>query len=93
MEGLIPASVLAPRPTKTGIPRASLHRRLREELPQEVETLFRGTSGKLSDLGVIDLAAYRAALGEYLKTGDHITGVQLLLTFQCELWLRSLGAG
>jgi hypothetical protein len=89
VEGLIPASVLAPRPKKTGVPRAYLHRRLKEELAPKVEEVF-GAPSMLVETGVLDLPAYRTALRTYLEEGDHMTGVQLLLTLQCELWMRSV---
>ena len=90
VRSLIPDSVLAPRPQKTGIPRAYLHRRLRDELPGRVAGVFTGDRSLLQEIGVIDLTKYRHHLERYLTTGDHITGVQLLLTLQCEVWLRTL---
>ncbi|MGQ0649173.1 MAG: asparagine synthase-related protein [Gemmatimonadaceae bacterium] len=90
MKGLIPDSVLAPRPTKTGIPRAYLHRRIGSELPAAAAQVFANDRSLLADLGIIELALYREALAKYLTTTEHIAGVQLLLTLQCELWLRSV---
>lgn len=90
VEGLIPASVLAPRPSKTGVPRAYLHRRLKEELGPKVNAVFGDGPSLLVEAGVIELSGYRAAFARYLEHGDHMTGVQLLLTLQCELWMRSV---
>jgi hypothetical protein len=44
---------------------------------------------RLADLGLIDVAELRAAYGLYLKSQEHILGVNLYLTLQAELWLRS----
>ncbi|MCC6318860.1 MAG: hypothetical protein IT361_14355 [Gemmatimonadaceae bacterium] len=91
VEGLIPASVLAPRKSKTGVPRAYLHRRLREELAPWVHDVLLGSSPpRLADAGIIDVDRYRAGLARYEASGEHMIGVQLLLTLQAELWMRSV---
>ncbi|MEP7343968.1 MAG: asparagine synthase-related protein [Gemmatimonadaceae bacterium] len=95
MRGLIPESVLAPRPYKTGVPRGYFHRQMAANFTAVAYRVFGEEPGStpstvaLSELGILDLEAFRSALAEYLKTEDHLTGVQLFLTVEAELWLRA----
>jgi hypothetical protein len=89
VKGLIPASVLASRKTKTGIPRGYLHRRLGAELATAAGRVF-GRRSLLSDLGIVDATRYLRGIADYSQSAEHMLGVQLLLTLQCELWLRSV---
>ena len=87
---LIPDSVLAPRPTKTGIPRGYLHRQMRSGFPEALERALGRRRLVLEEVGLIDRESLRESARAYLETQPHVLGVQLLLTLQCELWLRSL---
>jgi asparagine synthase (glutamine-hydrolysing) len=95
MRGLIPESVLAPRTYKTGVPRGYLHRQLAAGFTAVAHAVFgeepRTTPATvaLAELGILDLAAFRRALAEYQNTTDHLTGVQLFLSVEAELWLRA----
>lgn len=92
MKGLVPDSVLAPRPRKTGIPRAYFHQRMREEFAAVFAGVFetRDRGVFLADLGLVDLVELRRAHAAYASSGEHFAGIQLYLTLQAELWLRSL---
>jgi hypothetical protein len=89
--GLVPDTVLAPRPRKTGVPRGYFHRRLADEFAPVFREVFgNGPDGcRLADLELIELSKLRAAYEQYLKSRDHILGVNLYLTLQAEVWLRS----
>ncbi len=93
VRGLLPDSVLAPRSYKTGVPRGYFHRQMIRGFGEVVESVF-GSQGVvppqtvLADLGILDLEAFRKALAAYRETEDHLTGVQLFLTVEAELWLR-----
>jgi asparagine synthase (glutamine-hydrolysing) len=89
--GLVPDTVLAPRPKKTGVPRGYFHRRLADEFaPVFREVFSSGSDGcRLADLELIELSKLRAAYEQYLESRDHILGVNLYLTLQAEAWLRS----
>ncbi len=87
---LIPDSVLAPRPTKTGIPRGYLHRQMRTGFPGALERVLDSPRLKLEEIGLVDRNRLRESAAAYLETQPHVLGVQLLLTLQCELWLRSV---
>jgi asparagine synthase (glutamine-hydrolysing) len=93
MKGLVPDSVLAPRPQKTGIPRAYFHQRMREEFAAVFANVFDapGAEVRLADLGLIDLDALRRAHANYEGSGEHFAGIQLYLTLQAEVWLRAIG--
>ena len=89
MRGLIPDDVLAPRPFKTGVPRGYLARQMdRDFLPMFGE-VFRSAS-RLGALGIVEDRALRAAAVDLATRPDHITRVQLFLTLQAELWVRSI---
>jgi asparagine synthase (glutamine-hydrolysing) len=90
VRSLVPDSVLAPRPTKTGIPRGYLHRQMRSGFPSALERVLGFQRLRLEELGLIDRSKFRESAELYAQTQPHILGVQLLLTLQCELWLRSL---
>lgn len=87
MTGLLPATVLAPRPRRTGITGAYFERSMREHFPALFEEASR--SMLLAELGIVDPAALRRGLDEYLRTAGASLGVMLLQTVQTELWVRS----
>ena len=95
MRGLIPESVLRPRPYKTGVPRGYFHRQMAKGFTAVAKGVFGAeprstpTTVALAELGVLDLQAFRRALSEYEDSEDHLTGVQLFLTVGAELWLRA----
>ncbi|MBK8250916.1 MAG: hypothetical protein IPK85_26505 [Gemmatimonadetes bacterium] len=89
VQGLAPASVLAPRPFKTGIPRGYLARQMdRSFLPMFRQTF--SSPSRLVHMGLIDQGKLEAAVDQVARVPDHITRVQLFLTLQAELWLRSI---
>lgn len=91
VRGLIPDWVTAHRTTKTGIPRGYLHRQYATGLPQALEEIFgSGRRSRLEEMGIIDRTALIDASKRYQTNSEHIPGVQLYLTLQAELWLRSL---
>lgn len=90
VRGLIPEFVTAHRTTKTGIPRGYLHRQYATGLPEALDEVFVSGRSQLEELGIIDRGALIDASRRYQTNSDHIPGVQLYLTLQAELWLRSL---
>ena len=89
VKGLVPPSVLAPRPFKTGIPRGYLSRQMdRTFLPMFREAF--SVPSVLVSMGVVDRARLESAISQVALTPDHLTRVQLFLTLQAELWLRSI---
>jgi asparagine synthase (glutamine-hydrolysing) len=87
---LIPDSVTAHRPVKTGIPRGYLHRRMKVGFREALDRVFGQGVGALEAAGLLDADALRRSTAEYLANEQHILGVQLFLTLQGELWLRSV---
>ena len=87
MKGLIPDSVLAPRPRKTGTPAGYFGRQLRAVLPAQFRQLFEAGRSELGAMGIIDVRALAAAVQQYLQTGEHILGAGLLMTIEAEHWL------
>jgi len=88
---LIPESVTAHRPVKTGIPRGYLHRRMKAGFQEALERVFGSGGGALEGAGLLDPSVLRRSVSEYLSNEKHVLGVQLFLTLQGELWLRSVG--
>ena len=86
MKSLLPASILAPRPYKTGTARdlfaASAHR----WLPAVLDRVRRAPL--LGDLGVLDVDAFRRACDDFTVRGDVLAAGALFPTLQTELWLR-----
>lgn len=89
MEGLVPDSVLATRPNRTGLPRGYLARCLREALPQMLRVA--GECPNLAGLGMIEPGILAQTCREYLadpaKNGS--SGGPVYDTLATELWLRS----
>ena len=98
MRGLIPDSVLAPRAYKTGVPRGYFQRQMAIGLREVIDRVFgfdrpsKAGNILLAELGIIDVEAFRKAIDSYFESEDHLTGVQLFLTVEAELWVRCRGA-
>ncbi|MBL8981584.1 MAG: hypothetical protein JNL26_05340, partial [Gemmatimonadetes bacterium] len=89
VRGIIPEEVLAPRAFKTGVPRGYLARQMdRSFLPMFAEVF--GAPSELSTMGIVDVAALRRAAADLGPRPNHVTRVQLFLTLQAELWVRSI---
>jgi hypothetical protein len=87
MTGLLPDETLEPRDTKTGTLEGYFARSMRRDFPALAETV--NGSSRLAALGIIEPAAFRAGLAEYMRTGNGIIGYALLQTVQVEFWLRA----
>lgn len=87
MAGLLPPPLLGPRTHRTGVTGAYFERSMREQFPPLFEEAQR--SLMLAELGIVDPAALRRGLDEYLRTGSATLGVPLLLTLQAEWWMRA----
>jgi asparagine synthase (glutamine-hydrolysing) len=86
MHGLLPDSVLAPRPHRTGVPILYLLRSLRDALVARPD--LRGAAA-LAEAGIVDPAAFRRALDAFERRGEYRTGVLIFFTLQAEAWLRA----
>jgi asparagine synthase (glutamine-hydrolysing) len=87
MKGLIPDSVLARRARKTGTPAGYFKRQFQAALPARFNELFGAGGSQLGAMGIIDERALKAAVEEYLQTGEHMLGAGLLMTVEAEHWL------
>ena len=85
--GLVPDSVLAPRPVKTGLAAGYLHRQFRHELLMRLKQAF-GSSSALADSGLVEPGTLLEHAQKYDSQPDHLTGVSLYLTLEAEYWLR-----
>lgn len=83
---VLPASVLAPRPAKTGVLTSYFARSFRSDPDGLVSDVF--STSILADRGVVDGAALQHAWREY-KTGGTGGGGHLFVALQAELWLRA----
>ena len=88
MRELLPASVLVPRPFKTGLMGGLFDRGFAAGLPTLSAHAF-DQSCRLAALGVVNLTKLRSAVTEYESTHDGMLGISLFLTLQTELWLRT----
>jgi asparagine synthase (glutamine-hydrolysing) len=87
VKGIVPDSVLAPRPTKTGLAAGYLHRKFHQELRERLQQAF-GDSSALADNGLVEPATIRQYSERYDLREDHLTGVTLYLTLEAEYWMR-----
>ena len=87
IRGIVPESVLAPRPVKTGLAAGYLHRQLKRQLLNRLKQSF-GASSALGDLGLVEPGAVLRSGQQYDANTDHLTGVSLYLTLEAEYWLR-----
>ena len=89
MVGLLPPSLLAPRPRRTGITSSYARSQMGHTLPPVVRRLH-GDGFRLADLGIIDPDRYRdAALAAFEGRApqDELTA---WMTLSAELWIRRL---
>ena len=89
VKGLVPPSVLAPRPFKTGIPRGYLSRQMDRTFLPMFREAFSVPSVHVS-MGLVERARLDSAICRVALTPDHLTRVELSLTLQADLWLRSI---
>jgi asparagine synthase (glutamine-hydrolysing) len=86
MRNLLPASVLAPRPHRTGTTSAYFMRGMREEgWPLAERTL---AESRLAQMGMIDVATLRRAWEHVLEHEDEQLAGRVYFTLQAELWMR-----
>jgi len=83
---VLPATVLAPRPAKTGVLTGYFARSFRSDPDGLVSDVF--STSILAERGVVDGAAMQQAWREY-KTHGAGGGGHLFVAFQTELWLRA----
>lgn len=86
MRSLLPASILARRPYKTGTARDLFAASARRWLPPMLADMSRAPL--LGDLGVIDVDAFRRACDDFVARGDALAAGALIPALQTELWLR-----
>jgi hypothetical protein len=58
---------------------------------EALDRVFGSGEGALQAAGLLDTEALRRSATEYFSSEKHVLGVQLFLTLQGELWLRSMG--
>lgn len=90
MNGLLPDSVLAPRPYRTGSPIRYLTGAIVAVMPSLIERTMRDPV--LGDLGIVDPFAFRGAWEAAVRRDDLNLCVSLYLTMEVELWLRARAA-
>jgi asparagine synthase (glutamine-hydrolysing) len=88
MDGLLPKSVLAPRPHRTGSTAGFSRRRMREAYPALLKRLF-GQPLRLADLGIVDQAKLKAAADRWATRGDDTIRIGLFDAMRIEFWLRA----
>lgn len=88
MEGLLPASVLAPRTRRTGVTSGFSARRMRESYPALLERLF-SEPLRLADLGIVEPVRLREAADRWMHHGDDALRVRLFDAMRVEFWLRA----
>lgn len=91
VRGLVPDSVLAPRPYKTGVPRGYFGRQMQNGFRAAAESVLLNPRNQvlLAELGILDKKAFEAEFSQYQDSKDHLTGVHIFLTLGAELWLRA----
>lgn len=85
-EGLLPASVLLPRPRKTGVLTDYFSQSFRADRDGVVSAAF--AQPILAELGIVDARQVRRAWEDY-RSGRDADGGRLYVAFQTELWLRA----
>jgi asparagine synthase (glutamine-hydrolysing) len=88
MQGLLPDEVLAPRPVRTGVSAPWFVRELRTTHGDWIEGILLG-SLRLEDIGMIHAETLRSSWVRFRRAGGQELALQLFLTLQTELWLRS----
>jgi asparagine synthase (glutamine-hydrolysing) len=89
MRGLLPDSVLAPRPFRTGITGGYFARSMAKDFPPLLEGVLEASL--LAELGILEPEAVRRSLAVYLRAPRRrgSLGRNLFLVWQVELWLRA----
>jgi asparagine synthase (glutamine-hydrolysing) len=87
MQGLLPSSVLAPRPFRTGLTSDYFARETRRRLPELIGKVSHAWT--LAQLGVIEPEALARGCDQYARSWDADVAMALLHTLQVELWLRA----
>ena len=87
MNGLLPAAVLAPRSTRTGVTAGFSARRMRESYPVLLARLF-SEPMRLADLGIVEPARLREAADRWQHQGDESIRIRLFDAMRVEFWLR-----
>lgn len=87
MRPLLPASILAPRPYKTGTAKDLFASSARRWLPPLLARMCR--QPLLGDLGVLDVDAFRRACDDFTVRGDALAAGALIPALQTELWLHA----
>jgi asparagine synthase (glutamine-hydrolysing) len=87
MKGMLPDSVLAPRPYRTGSPIRYLTSAIVAAMPSLIERTMKNPV--LGDLGIIEPEVFRKMWDESIKRDDLNLCVSLYLTMEVELWLRA----
>ncbi|MGH7720016.1 MAG: asparagine synthetase B family protein [Gemmatimonadaceae bacterium] len=90
MRGLLPDTVLAPRPYRTGMSGGYLDRSMRQAHAPVIEAILDAPL-LLEELGVVDGSMLRRSWSAYQQhgTGGGNLAVGLFFTVQSELWLRA----
>lgn len=91
MQGLLPAEVVGPRSSRTGLPSTYLRRTLRAHFEEGRETFANGML--LAEIGIVDHRELSRELGSYLagEWADDERAVAILAALRAEWWLRSVG--
>jgi len=88
MDGLLPATVLAPRVRRTGSTAGFSRQRMREAYPALLTRLF-GQPLLLAELGIVDPSTLKAAADRWAISGDDSVRVGLFDAMRIEFWLRA----
>lgn len=86
MEGILPDSVIAPRPRRTGTSDGYFRRAVQREFPAYARRATRGS--RLADLGLVDPAGLSRAVDRWTD-GDLTDELFLFVTVCVEFWLRA----
>lgn len=87
MRGLVPESVLAPRPHRTGVTSAYFLRQLRGPARALLESLL--VDPLLAAIGMVEPVRLRRAWEHVMAHDDDETAARVFFTLQSELWLRA----
>jgi hypothetical protein len=91
MTGLLPPEILAPRPTRTGVPIRYLTSAIRAALPFWRERVLHGSM--LTELGIVDPTRLGEAYDQCMAGGGAHQTVALYLALETELWLQAHANG
>jgi asparagine synthase (glutamine-hydrolysing) len=88
MSGLLPETVLAPRPFRTGVTTSYSTRSMQSAYPKLFDRLFQSPL-LLEEMGVIDAEVLRTSVSKWEREGGEFLRVGLFHVLQTELWLRA----